>query len=91
MESSGSSLIIIFYLLERRNKSIFNSSLLAGLYLIPSFISFILCWAFKGNIDNALIIHQSWQSLKNILPTLGSLNQSLPSGAIASILFHKFI
>ncbi len=79
------SLIIIFYLLERRNKSIFNSSLLAGLYLIPSFISFILCWAFKGNIDNALIIHQSWQSLKNILPTLGSLNQSLPSGAIASI------
>ena len=31
------------------------------------------------------MIHQSWQSLQGILPTLGSLNANEPSGAIAAI------
>ena len=50
-----------------------------------SFISFIFCWIFKGSVDQSLMIHESWQDLKDILPSLGLLNKSEPSGAIAAI------
>ena len=80
------SLIIIFYLLNRGIKQgIYRSILFALFYLIPSIISFTLCWIFKGNVQQALLIHESWQNLKDILPTLGSLNQSQPMGAISAI------
>ena len=80
------SLIMIVFLFERAiKKNIFESSLRTIFFLIPSLTTFILCWNFKGNIDQSLMIHQSWQSLQGILPTLGSLNANEPSGAIAAI------
>ena len=80
------SLTIIFYLLNRGfKKGIYQSILISILYLIPSIISFTFCWFFKGNLEQSLLIHASWQNLKDILPTLGSLNESQPLGAIAAI------
>ena len=80
------SLIIIVYLFERYSKkSIFKSTINAIIFLTPSFISFIFCWIFKGSVDQSLMIHESWQDLKDILPSLGLLNKSEPSGAIAAI------
>ena len=80
------SLIMIVFLFERAiKKNIFESTLRTIFFLIPSLTTFILCWNFKGNIDQSLMIHQSWQSLQGILPTLGSLNANEPSGAIAAI------
>ena len=80
------SLIVILYLLNRSiKKGFYQSILLSTFYLIPSILSFILCWLFKGNIQTALLIHESWQNLSDILPTLGSLNVSQPEGAIAAI------
>ena len=80
------SLIIIFYLLNRGTiKGIYHSFLFSIFFLLPSIISFTLCWVFKGNIQHAQLIHESWQNLQDILPTLGSLNESQPLGAIAGI------
>ena len=81
-----SSLMIIFYLLNRdMRKGIRSSILLSILNLFPSIITLTLCWIFKGNINHALLIHESWQNLRDILPTLGSLNESQPLGAIAAL------
>ena len=80
------SLIIIFYLLNKDiRKGIYYSVFLSIFYLLPSIISFTLCWVFKGNIQHAQLIHESWQNLQDIIPTLGSLNESQPLGAIAGI------
>jgi len=80
------SLIIIFYLLKRNVKQGIYRSILSSIFcLIPSIIAFAFCWFFKGNIEQSLLIHESWQNLKDILPTLGSLNESQPLGAIAAI------
>ena len=80
------SLILIFYLFERSNKKNYlQSGLYTTLFLIPSIFSFILCWLFKGNVDQSLIIHQSWQSLRDILPSVVALNETQPTGAIAAI------
>tara|TARA_B100000886_G_scaffold323446_1_gene267265 strand:- start:3747 stop:5024 length:1278 start_codon:yes stop_codon:yes gene_type:complete len=80
------SLIIIIYLLNRTiKKGIYRSILSSIFYVIPSIIAFALCWVYKGNIEQSLLIHESWQNLKDILPTLGSLNESHPLGAIAAI------
>ena len=84
------SLIIIFYLLNRdTKKGIYKSILLSIFYLIPSIFSFTTCWVFKGNMQQAMLIHESWQNLEDILPTLGSLNESQPLGAIAAIGWGK--
>ena len=84
------SLIIIFYLLNRGTKrGIYQSILFSIVYLIPSILSFATCWVFKGNPQQALLIHESWQNLEDILPTLGSLNESQPLGAIAAIGWGK--
>ena len=80
------SLMIIFYLFEKSNKVNFKKSLiLAFLSLIPSLLSFLLCWLYKGNIEQSLSIHQSWQSLRDILPSVVALNETQPTGAIAAI------
>ena len=80
------SLFIIFFLFERFNKKNISHSILSSIfYLIPALTSFIFCWVYKGNIDQSLIIHQSWQSIKEILPSLGALDRSQPEGAIAAI------
>ncbi len=80
------SLLLIFYLIERSNKITFKKSIITGLLsLTPSFLSFLLCWVYKGNIDQSLSIHQSWQYLSNILPSEGSLSELKPIGAIAAI------
>ena len=80
------SLILILYLFERSNKKTYiQSSLYSTLFLIPSLFSFILCWLYKGNVDQSLIIHQSWQSLREILPSVIALNEKQPPGAIAAI------
>ena len=80
------SLLIIICLFEKlNNKNISQSLLYSIIFLIPTLTSFIFCWAYKGNIDQSLIIHQSWQSLKEILPSLGALNANQPEGAIAAI------
>ena len=80
------SLVLIFYCFERYDKGDRVQSLFLSLFnLLPSFLSFLLCWVFKGNIDQALSIHQSWQSISNIVPSLGAINEVAPKGAIAAI------
>ncbi len=80
------SLVFILYLFElSKKRTFFQSSLYAILFLIPSFFSFILCWLFKGGVEQSLIIHQSWQSLRDILPSVIALNENQPTGAIAAI------
>ena len=80
------SLLIIFFLFEKNDKkNIFRSFLYATLFLMPSIFSFILCWIFKGDINNSLMIHQSWQSLSEIMPSISALYEKEPTGAIAAI------
>ncbi len=80
------SLLIIFFLFEKNNKNnILRSLLCATLFLIPSIFSFFLCWFFKGDMNHALMIHQSWQSLSEIMPSISALYEKEPSGAIAAI------
>tara|TARA_B100000886_G_scaffold306602_1_gene239049 strand:+ start:2211 stop:3491 length:1281 start_codon:yes stop_codon:yes gene_type:complete len=80
------SLIIIFYLFNKGIKKRISQSIIFSIfYLIPSIISFTLCWVFKGNIQQAILIHESWQHLKDILPSIWTLNESQPYGAIAAI------
>ena len=52
---------------------------------MPSIFSFLLCWFFKGDITHSLMIHQSWQSLAAIIPSVSGLYEKEPSGAIAAI------
>ena len=80
------SLLIIFFLFEKNDKkNIFRSFLHATLFLMPSIFSFLLCWIFKGDITHSLMIHQSWQSLAEIIPSVSGLYEKEPSGAIAAI------
>ena len=80
------SLIFILYLFERSKKrDRIKSFFLALLNLIPALLSFLLCWVFKGDINQSQTIHQSWQALSHILPSTGSLETFEPSGAIAAI------
>jgi len=80
------SLLVILYLFERSNKKNRIKSLLLALFcFIPAIISFLLCWVFKGDINQSQNIHQSWQTLSHILPSKGSLQAFEPSGAIAAI------
>ena len=80
------SLLIIFSIFEKNDKkNIFKSFLYATLFLMPSIFSFFLCWFFKGDINHSLMIHQSWQSLGGIMPSISSLYEKEPTGAIAAI------
>nr|WP_075438699.1 hypothetical protein [Prochlorococcus marinus] len=80
------SLIFILYLYERSNKTNRIKSFFLALFnLIPALLSFLLCWVFKGDINQSQSIHQSWQALSHILPSTGSLKALEPSGAIAAI------
>jgi len=80
------SLLIIFSLFEKNDKkNIFRSFLYATLFLMPSIFSFFLCWFFKGDINHSLMIHQSWQSLGEIMPSISALYEKEPTGAIAAI------
>ena len=80
------SLLIIFSIFEKNDKkNIFQSFLYATLFLMPSIFSFFLCWFFKGDINHALQIHQSWQSLDEIMPSISALYKKEPTGAIAAI------
>ena len=80
------SLLIVFCIFEKYNKkNIFKALLYATLCLIPSICAFVLCWIFKGTQDQSIIIHQSWQSLGEILPSVSALYQNEPTGAIAAI------
>jgi len=80
------SLLIIFFIFEKNNKrNIFQSFLSSTLFLIPSIFSFFLCWLFKGDINHSLIIHQSWQAMDDLMPSISALYEKEPSGAIAAI------
>ena len=80
------SLLIIFSIFEKKGKKkIFQSFLCATLLLLPAILSFFLCWIFKGDINQSLMIHQSWQSLAEIIPSVSGLYEKDPSGAIAAI------
>ena len=80
------SLIIIFYIFEKLKNTSSTKSLLIALFsLLPSFISFILCWIAKGNEEQSLMIHQSWQNIEGYLPSTKALFDAEPSGAIAAI------
>jgi len=80
------SLIFILYLFERSNKrNRIKSFFLALFNLTPALLSFLLCWIFKGDINQSQSIHQSWQALSHILPSTGSLKALEPIGAIAAI------
>ena len=80
------SLLIIFSIFEKKGKkNIFQSFLCATLFLLPAILSFFLCWFFKGDTNQSLMIHQSWQSLAEIIPSVSGLYEKDPSGAIAAI------
>ena len=80
------SLLIIFSIFEKKGKkNIFQSFFCATLFLLPAILSFFLCWFFKGDINQSLMIHQSWQSLAEIIPSVSGLYEKDPSGAIAAI------
>ena len=80
------SLLIIYSIFEKKGKkNIFQSFLCATLFLLPAILSFVLCWVFKGDINQSLMIHQSWQSLAEIIPSVSGLYEKNPSGAIAAI------
>ena len=80
------SLLIIFSIFEKKGKkNIFQSFLCSTLFLLPTILSFFLCWFFKGDTNQSLIIHQSWQSLAEIIPSVSGLYEKDPSGAIAAI------
>ena len=80
------SLLIIFSIFEKKGKkNIFQSFLYATLFLLPAILSFLLCWFFKGDTNQSLMIHQSWQSLAEIIPSVSGLYEKDPSGAIAAI------
>ena len=80
------SLLIIFFLFEKNDiKNTFRSFLNATLFLMPSIFSFFLCWFFKGDINHSLMIHQSWQSLGEITPSISALYEKEPTGAIAAL------
>ena len=80
------SIIVIFYFFERSKQRSWKHSLIFSLFnLLPSFLTFLLCWIFKGNINQSLSIHQSWQALSHIVPSIVALDQLEPTGAIAAI------
>jgi len=80
------SLLIIFFLFEKNDKkNTFRSFSYATLFLMPSIFSLFLCWFFKGDINHSLMIHQSWQSLDEIMPSISDLYKKEPTGAIAAI------
>ena len=80
------SLLIIFFIFEKTHKkNIFKSFLSSTLFLIPSIFSFFLCWLFKGDINHSLTIHQSWQAMDELMPSISALYEKEPSGAIAAI------
>ena len=45
----------------------------------------VLCWFFKGDKNQSFMIHQSWQSLAEIIPSVSGLYEKEPSGAIDAI------
>ena len=67
------SLLIIFSIFEKKGKNFFQSFLCATLFLLPAILSFFLCWFFKGDRNQSLMIHQSWQSLAEIIPSVSGL------------------
>ena len=84
------SLIFIFYLIQRSKKKNFVSSIFQALLnILPSLLCFLLCWIFKGSINQSLSIHESWQLLREILPSIGALDELEPKGAIAAIGFES--
>ncbi len=80
------SINLILYIYERsQGKNLLNSFLFPIYSLLPTTITFLLCWQFKGNSEQALIIHQSWQNLSDIISSKDLLNAPRPEGAIAAI------
>ena len=77
--------LILFIYSRSHGENLFKSLLLPIFSLLPSAITFLLCWHFRGNLEQALIIHQSWQSLSDILPSKDLLSAPAPDGAIAAI------
>ena len=45
----------------------------------------VLCWFFKGDKNQSFMIHQSWQSLAEIIPSVSGLYEKEPSGVIDAI------
>ena len=80
------SLLIIYFIFEKyaKNNNL-KSFLNATLFLMHSIFAFFLCWIYKGNTNHSLIIHQSWQSLSEIIPSVTALYEKEPTGAIAAI------
>lgn len=80
-----SLVIVINFILMNKRTRILKSLFLSSLLIMPSIITFILCFLFKGDLDNSKAIHYSWQNLSNILPSLSLLNSSSPDGAIYAL------
>ena len=84
------SITLILFIYERsQGKNLLKSFLFPIFSLLPTAITFLLCWYFKGNSEQALIIHQSWQNLSNIISSKDLLNAPSPEGAIAAIGWGK--
>ena len=80
------SLALIFSVAFLRSDGLLKGSIVRSmLYLSPSFIAFLFSVGFKGSESHALLIHQSWQSIANLLPSNGALSADSPTGAIDAI------
>ena len=80
-----SIIIIIFIFIKDQQNNILKILTCTSLFILPSIIIFALCWVFKGTPEQSLSIHQSWQNLQNILPSLGKLITDYPEGAISAV------
>ena len=80
------SISLILFIYERcQGKNLLKSFMFIVFGLLPTTITLLLCWHYKGNSEQALIIHQSWQSLSDIIPSKDLLSAPKPEGAIAAI------
>ena len=90
--------ILVSITKDKYMKSLFLRIRSGLFFLLPSFITFFLCFIFKGNQDQANIIHLSWRKFYPMLPspqdqiflpepigTIGSLSWSLREGIDLSL------
>jgi len=77
--------LLVFFYIKKYLINTLRSLFISFVLISPSFLSFLSCIIFKGNRSSAFAIHNSWQNLKNILPSNGLLDSANPDGAIAWI------
>lgn len=82
------SLLIVFALLLSKFNRLhpWGANIVRScIYLSPSILAFAFCLVRKGSIATALAIHESWQGLADLIPSIGALSSKSPTGAIDAI------